>query len=128
MLLNNDKKSTKTIDRLLEGIIYRIGFVGEDEQNFLDLFLNWRERQTLTEVQYEKYMIWLKYKIDKRTEGVVGGGYRKSYYKAAVLVAALGETLESNGMINGRTIMIDHYRKAHSRKRAFKEELKLLNE
>ena len=128
MLLNNDKKSTKTIDRLLKGIIYRIGFVGEDEQSFLDSFLNWREKQTLTEDQYEKYMIWLKYEIDKRTEGVVGGGYRKSYYKAAVLVAALGETLEYNGMINGRTIMIDHYRKAHSRKRAFKEELKLLNE
>ena len=128
MLLNKEKKSTKAIEKLVKGIIYRLGFTGEDEQRFLDLFLNWREKQTLTEGQYEKYISWLKDEIDKRTEGVVGGGYRKSYYKAAVLVAALGETLESNGMINGRTIMIEHYRKAHSRKRAFKEEFELLNE
>ncbi len=128
LLLNKDKKSTKSIEKLVKGIIYRLGFVGEDVQNFLDLFLNWREKQTLTEVKYEKYMTWLKDEIDKRTEGIVGGGYRKSYYKAAVLVAALGETLESNGMINGRTIMIEYYRKVHSRKRAFKEEFELLNE
>ena len=128
MLLNKDKKSTKAIEKLVKGIYFRLGFAGEDVQSFLDLFLNWRERQALTVYQYEKYMTWLKDEIDKRTEGVVGGGYRKSYYKAAVLVVALGETLESNGMINGRTIMIEHYRKAHSRKRAFKEELELLNE
>ena len=128
MLLNKDKKSTKAIEKLVKGIIYRLGFVGEDVQNFLDLFLNWREKQTLTEAQYEKYVLWLKNEIDKRTEGIVGGGYRKSYYKAAVLIVAMGETLESNGMVNGRTIMIEHYRKAHSRKSAFKEEFELLNE
>jgi len=128
LLLNKDKKSTKATEKLVKGIIYRLGFVVEDIQDFHNLFLNWREKQTLTEGHYEKYMTWLKDEIDRRTEGVVGGGYRKSYYKAAVLVAALGETLESNGMINGRTIMIEHYRKAHSRKRAFKEELELLNE
>lgn len=128
MLLSKDKKHTKAIEKLVKGIIYRLGFVGEDVQSFLDLFLNWRKRQALTEGQYEKYVLWLKDEIDKRTEGIVGGSFRKSYYKAAVLIATLGETLESNGMINGRTIMIEHYRKAHSRKRAFKEEFELLNE
>lgn len=128
MLLNKDKKSTKATEKLIKGIIYRLGFVAEDVQDFHNLFLYWRENQTLTEGQYEKYMTWLKDETDRRTEGVVGGGYRKSYYKAAVLVAALGETLESNGMINGRTIIIEHYRKAYSRKRAFKEEFELLKE
>lgn len=40
----------------------------------------------------------------------------------------MGETLESNGMVNGRTVIIEHYKKAHSRKRAFKEEFELLKE
>lgn len=128
LLLNKDKKSTKATEKLIEIIIYRIGFIEEDVQDFFVLFLNWREKQTLREDQYEKYMSWLKDEIDKRTEGVVGGGYRKSYYKAAALVASLGEVLESNGVINGRKITIEHYRKAHSRKRAFKEDLELLNE
>jgi hypothetical protein len=126
LLLNKDKKSTKAIEKLVEGIIYRLEFVGEDV-DFLDLFLNWREKQVLTEEQYEKYISWLKDETDKRTEGVVGGCYRNSYYKAAVLIASLGETLESNGMTNGRAIIIEHYRKAHSRKRAFKAEFELLN-
>ncbi|HCS10748.1 MAG TPA: hypothetical protein DIV40_04755 [Clostridiales bacterium] len=101
--------------------------MGEDV-DFLDLFFYWREKQTLTEDQYEKYISWLKNEIDKRTEGVVGGGYRNSYYKAAVLIASLGETLESNGIANGRTRTIEHYRKLHSRKRAFKAEFELLND
>lgn len=66
--------------------------------------------------------------MDNRTGAVVGGGYRNSYCKAAVLITTLGETLESNGMINGKMDLIEHYKKIHSRKRAFKAEFELLNE
>lgn len=31
-------------------------------------------------------------------------------------------------MPNGRMVMIEHYKKAHSRKRAFKAEFELLND
>lgn len=127
LLLNKDKKTTKAIMKLVEGIIYRLGFVGEDVE-FLELFFNWVEKQSLTEAQYKKYISWLEDEIDKRTEGVVGGGYRNSYYKAAILVASFGEALESNGIANGRSRTIEHYRKLHSRKRAFKTELELLND
>lgn len=127
LLLNKEKKTTKAIKKLVNGIIYRLGFVGEDME-FLDLFFNWREKRTLTEAQYKKYISWLEDEIDKRTEGVVGGGYRKSYYKAAVLIASFGEALESNGIANGRARTIEHYRKLHSRKRAFKAEFELLND
>jgi len=64
--------------------------------------------------------MWKGYQKSKQ------GAYRKSYYKAAALIAALGETLVSNGMLNGKTIMIDHYKKMHSRKRVFKEEFEML--
>ena len=56
------------------------------------------------------------------------GGHRKSYYKAAALIAALGETMESNGKLHGRMVLIEHYKKMHSRKRAFKTEFEMLNE
>lgn len=127
LLLNKDEKITKVMEKLINEIIHRLGFIGE-VQNFLDIYLNWREKQVLTEEQYEKYISWLKMEVDNRTEAIVGGGYRNSYYKAAILVVSLGETLESNGMINGRKLTIEHYRKAHPRKRAFKAEIELLNE
>ena len=60
--------------------------------------------------------------MDKRAEAIAGGGYRKSYYKAAVLVTALGETMESNGKLNGRRALIDRYVKLNPGKRAFKGE------
>lgn len=50
------------------------------------------------------------------------GGYRNSYYKAAMLITALGETMESNGKLGGKAMMIEHYKKMYSRKRAFKAE------
>ncbi|MEI3599160.1 MULTISPECIES: hypothetical protein [unclassified Oceanobacillus] len=57
---------------------------------------------------------------------VVGGGHRHRYYKPAELIAALGEALESNGDLNGKTKLIEYYKKAHSRKSAFKAEFNAL--
>ncbi|HZX20988.1 MAG TPA: hypothetical protein VFF25_01225, partial [Clostridia bacterium] len=128
LLLYNDGKFTKAMEKLVNTIMYRLGFIGDDVKDFYDIFLNWKNKQVLTKEQYEKYMEWLKDEVDKRTEAVVGGGHRKSYYKAAILVVSLGEILESNGMINGRSLTVEHCRKAHSRKRAFKAEIELLNE
>ncbi len=128
LLLNKDDKITIAGKRIINEIIYRLGFAENDAESFLDKFLNWKRKINLTREQYEKYILWLKEEVDKRTEAVVGGGYRKSYYKAAILIAALGETLESDGMTNGRAVTIEYYKKAHSRKRAFKGEFELLND
>ena len=100
----------------------------DHSKSFTDQFVGWKEKVVLRNEQYEKYIAWLKEEIDKRTEVVVGGNHRKSYYKAAVLITALGETLESNGELHGRMVTIEHYKKMHPRKRAFKEEFEQLNE
>lgn len=34
----------------------------------------------------QKYLDWLSIEVDNRTENVVGGGHRHSYYKAAELM------------------------------------------
>lgn len=129
LLLNKNEKLTKAGQRLIDGIEYRLGFNKKDDiKSFTDRFFSWKEKVVLTNEQYEKYAQWLEKEVDKRTEAVVGGGHRKSYYKAAVLIAALGEALESNGKPHGRMALIEHYKKMYSRKRAFKAEFEMLNE
>ncbi|MEA5024282.1 hypothetical protein SDC9_09393 [bioreactor metagenome] len=126
LLLSKNKEITKAGEKLINGIDYRLGFEEEEGADFRELFLRWKEKAILTDEEYERYIEWLKKEVDIRTEAVVGGGHRKSYYKAAALVAFLGETLESNGMANGRRILIEHYTKMHPRKRAFKGEFEML--
>lgn len=48
------------------------------------------------------------------------------YYKVAELIVALGEVKEANGVINGKMNIIEHYKRIHSRKTAFKSELNSL--
>lgn len=128
LLLNQNTKLTKAGQRLIDGIEYRLGFKEDDIKSFKDRFLSWKEKINLTDEQYEKYAEWLKKEVEKRTEAVVGGGHRKSYYKAAILIAAFGEVLESNGKPHGRIAVIEHYKKMYSRKRAFRAEFEMLNE
>lgn len=127
LLLDKDKKITKAGQQLINGITYRLEFIEDGTKSFSDQFLSWKEKVVLTNEQNEKYIEWLKEEVDKRTEAVVGGGYRKSYFKAAELIAALGETLESNGKLNGKMVLIEHYKKLHSRKRAFKAEFEMFD-
>ena len=56
-------------------------------------------------------------------EGVAPGGHRKSYHKAAELIVMLGEIREENGEINGMYELVEHYKRMHSRKYAFRNEI-----
>ncbi len=125
LLLDKNNKLTKAGQRLMDGIDIRLGNQ-EDEKSFADRFLCWKDKVVITNDQYDKYISWLREEVDKRTQAVVGGGYRKSYHKAAELITALNETMESKGVSHGRTSLIEYYKKLHSRKRAFKAELERL--
>jgi len=128
LLLNQNRKLTKAGQRLVDGIEYRLGFKEGYIKSFTDRFFAWKEKVVFTNEQYEKYAQWLEKEVDRRTEAVVGGGHRKSYYKAAVLIAAFGEALESNGKLHGRMALIEYYKKMYSRKSAFRAEFEMLNE
>lgn len=122
LALNKNSEITKAGKQLINGFVHRLGYTNSNRDCFLDQFLTWKEKIDLSAEQYVKYIQWLSKVVDQRTEAVVGGGYRKSYYKAAALIASLGETLESNGDLNARERIIEYYKKLHSRKRAFKSE------
>ena len=122
LLLDRSPKLRKAGHQLLNEMKHRIGFKEDDGADLAARFLHWKAKVPLKDEHYQKYRPWLEAEVNKRAEAIVGGGYRKSYYKAAVLITALGETMESNGKMNGRRALIDHYKKLYPRKRAFKGE------
>lgn len=70
----------------------------------------------------EKYIEWLKNIIDKRVDDIVSNNHRKSYFKAAILVVALSEVLESN-KIQNKNEFINLYHNKYSRRSLFRKEL-----
>ncbi len=126
LYLDRNKSLSNVGEKLIEGIKYRLNYSNDDEKNFLQRFLIWKDKIKITSEQYEKYITWLQSEVDKRTDAVVGGGFRGSYYKAAMLISALGETMESQGNIGAKINIIEHYKKIHSKKRAFKAEFEVL--
>lgn len=83
----------------------------------------WKSKISFTEEECGQMIAWLEEEVDMCTEALVGGGHRHSYYKAARLIAALGELKESKGEAGAKLRLMEHYRKLHSRKTAFKAEL-----
>ena len=93
------------------------------EDDFHKIFKNWQKQFNIDAPQKEKYINWLIRIIDKRVEAIVGGSKRKSYYKAAILVVALGEVLETNN-IQSKEEFVNKYHKQYVRRSAFRKELK----
>ncbi|WP_411680054.1 hypothetical protein [Clostridium thailandense] len=126
LYLKQSQGISKAGEKLMENLKYRLNYSNDDDKSFAERFFIWKNKIEITSEQYEKYITWLQSEVDKRTDAVVGGGFRGSYYKAAVLISALGETMESNGNCGAKMDLIEHYKKIHSRKRAFKGEFEVL--
>ncbi len=122
LYLNKSRSISKAGEKLIENLKYRLNYSNDDDKSFVERFFIWKDKIIITSGQYEKYITWLNSEVDKRTDAVVGGGFRGSYYKAALLISALGETMESQGNVGAKINIIEHYKKIHSRKRAFKGE------
>lgn len=127
-LKKDEEKKTCAERNLIEQIKHSIQYKSIEDEPFDEYLTIWRKSVVIPEAEKEKYVQWLRKEVDKRTESVVGGGYRKSYYKAAELIVVLGAILEERGEINGMQNLIDHYKKQHSRKRAFRSEIDELAE
>jgi hypothetical protein len=127
LILDKNINITKAGQKLIDGMKYRMGFSEKYGEDFSKIFLKWKRKLGITDEYYKKYVEWLKDEADKRVEAIVGGTHRKSYHKAAAIIVTLGEMLESNGELYARRDIIEHYKKIHSRKRAFKAEFEELN-
>ncbi|WP_440897417.1 hypothetical protein ACS127_05450 [Amphibacillus sp. Q70] len=126
LLMNKSNQLTVAGNKLLDNIVIRLGYRNEQER-FLEQFIYWKEKIVITDQEAKKYINWLQKEVDKRTEAVVSGGFRNSYYKPAALIVALGEAMESFGDLGCKEDLIEYYKKKHSRKSAFKAELSALD-
>ncbi|KAJ50003.1 hypothetical protein BD780_000822 [Clostridium tetanomorphum] len=126
LYLGQSHSLSKAGEKLIEGLKCRLNYSNDDDKNLVERFFIWKDKIKITSEQYEKYITWLHSEVDKRTDAVVGGGFRGSYYKAAVLISALGETMESHGNIGTKINIIENYKKIYSKKRAFKAEFEVL--
>ena len=123
LMMNKNNDISKAGKALVNDIIHKLDFEEHDNQTFIDSFLIWKDKVSLTNGQFEYISQWLREMVQKRTDAVVGGNYRKSYHKAAKLIVALGEMLESNKDYGAKEREIAYYKKLHSRKSAFRSEL-----
>lgn len=80
LYLDKSQNLSKASEKLIEGLTNRLNYL-EDDKSFFYRFLIWKNKVKITSEQYEKYMIWLHSEVDKRTDAVVGGGFREAYRK-----------------------------------------------
>jgi hypothetical protein len=129
VLLEKNHKDSKVRRQIMEFIYRKIdvrkkyySFNFEYDPEFDILIQNWKKKISIGE-EKNFYLKWIEEEVDKRVEAVVGGGYRKSYYKGAELIVYLGQVLESLGEENAAKDLVKKYKKKYSRKSAFKAEI-----
>ena len=123
LLYFNKNIDSKVYNNILTQTFNKLGF--KDNTLFLDedysiVFEKWKVQFKIYDKN--KYIDWLKDIIDKRVDAIVSNGHRKSYFKAAILVVALNEVLESNDIQN-KDDFINYYYEKYSRHSAFRREL-----
>ena len=123
LLYFNKNIDSKVYNNILTQTFNKLGF--KDNTLFLDedysiVFEKWKVQFKIYDKN--KYIDWLKDIIDKRVDAIVSNSHSKSYFKAAILVVALNEVLESNDIQN-KDDFINYYYKKYSRHSAFRREL-----
>lgn len=111
---------TKAQDLLWRQILWRLDLEQEQKEYLLHGFFLWKESLGFSPQQVEQYRDWMRQEVERRVDAVVGGGYRKSYSKAALLVQSFGEMLESHGVQDGIRHTVEAFCKRYPRKRAFR--------
>ncbi|MFA9465634.1 MAG: hypothetical protein ACERKN_15220 [Velocimicrobium sp.] len=77
----------------------------------------------MTESDQKIYFAWIEKLVKKRVDGIMEGNHRNYYFECAEYIAALGEVMESRGVINGKQVLMLEYKQNYSRRSAFHREL-----
>lgn len=126
LLLNDSNEKTKSNTKIIADIFSDIGYSNNDNSllgnNIDEIWKKWKSSFKIDEVLKTKVIKWLKVLIEKRVDAIMEGNYRKSYYKAALLVVAYGEMISSQNKDN-KEEYINYFTNKYSRRSAFKGEL-----
>jgi hypothetical protein len=95
-----------------------------DMEWFWKCFRRSKVLHPMTESDQKIYLGWIEKLIKKRVDGIMEGNHRNYYNECAEYIAALGEVLESRGLINDKQILMLEYKQNYSRRSAFHKELR----
>ena len=98
--------------------------VSADEKAvFSDLLKTWKKEVHLSGNDAALWMERIDHWIEWRVEGIMNANKRNYYGECASFIAAFGEVQESRGVPKAKALIMERYRAAYSRRRAFRDEL-----
>jgi len=137
MILMNTEELSEGGRAMLSKIVSSVAFTtGEYRQGasveiyetdmewFWKCFRRSRRLHPMTESEQKIYLGWIEKLVKKRVDGILEGNHRNYYHECAEYIAALGEVLESRGVIHGKQIVMLEYKHNYSRRSAFHKELR----
>ena len=95
----------------------------DEKALFSDILKNWKKEVCLSGNDSALWMKRINHWIEWRVEGIMNANKRNYYGECASFIAALGEVQESRGVTKGKELIMERYRTAYSRRRAFRDEL-----
>ena len=95
----------------------------DDEAFFWSLFCKWRKTVD-SNVEEEQVIKRLEEWTRLRVEGIMEGNHRRYSGECAAFIAALGEVKESRGEQYAKARLMESYKAAYSRRKAFHQELR----
>lgn len=107
---------------------YNIGLASDvkadDMVCFWELLKKWRAQVPISQEESQKIISRLEEWIELRTVGIMENNRRNYYEECAAFIAALGEAKESFGAFGAKQKIMEKYKSAYSRRRAFHQELR----
>ena len=126
LLLYETDEKTKSYSKLLSDVFTDIEYNNTEniflEDNINEIWKTWKTNFKLDKELKSKVIKWLGDVVENRVDAIMQGNFRKSYYKAALLVVSYSEILASENIKN-KTEGIEYYIKKYSRRSAFRAEL-----
>ena len=95
----------------------------DEKAVFSNLLKTWKKEVRLSDNDSVLWMERIDHWIEWRVEGIMNGNKRNYYGECASFIAALGEVQESRGVTKGKELIMERYRAAYPRRRAFHDEL-----
>ena len=92
---------------------------------YFEIYRRWKQKFIIDDKIRKEILLLLKNIINERVEAIVGNSYRHSYFKAALLIVAYADIISVHDIEEGNKF-IEYYKTKHSRKTAFRKELKEL--
>jgi hypothetical protein len=137
LILMNKEKLSEGGKAMLSKIVSSVAFIiGEYRQgvsveiNATDMEYFWKSfcrakvLHPMTESDRKVYLEWIEILVKKRVDSIMEGNHRNHYFECAEYIAALGEVLESGGVLNGKQRLMLEYKQNYSRRSAFHKELR----